>query len=58
MRRMRRDKPELFEEWTRQDKEREEETEVLIAAADAEGLPEQRFQRRLVEALSSRASNL
>ena len=31
MRRVRRDKPELFEEWTRRDKEREEETEALIA---------------------------
>lgn len=53
MRRVRRDKPELFEEWTRRDKEREEETEALIAAADAEGPPEVRFQRRLVEALRS-----
>ena len=53
MRRVRRDKPELFEEWTRRDKEREEETEALIAAADAEGPPEVRRQRRLVEALSS-----
>ena len=52
-RRVRRDKPELFEEWTRRDKEREEETEALIAAADAEGPPEVRSQRRLVEALSS-----
>ena len=53
MRRIRRDKPGLFEEWARRDKEREEETEALIAAADAEGPPAVRFQRRLVEALSS-----
>lgn len=51
MRRVRRDKPEMFEEWTRRDKEREEETEALIAAADAEGSPEERRHRRLVEAL-------
>jgi hypothetical protein len=51
--RVRKNKPELFEEWTRRDKEREDETEALIAAADAEGPPEVRFQRRLVEALSS-----
>lgn len=53
MQRVRKNKPELFEEWTRRDKELEEETEALIAAADAEGPPELRFQRRLVEALSS-----
>ena len=53
MRRVRREKPELFEEWTRRDKEREEEMEALIAAADAEGPPEARLRRRLVEALSS-----
>jgi hypothetical protein len=52
-RRVRRDKPELFEEWTRSDKEREEETEALIAAADAEGPPEVRLQRRLVADLNS-----
>jgi hypothetical protein len=53
MRRVRRDKPELFEEWTRRDREREEETEALIAAADAEGPREVRLQRRLVADLSS-----
>ena len=52
-RRVLRDKPELFQEWTRRDKEREEETEALIAAADAEGPPEVRLQRRLVDDLSS-----
>lgn len=52
-RRIRRDKPELFEEWIRRDKEREEETDALIAAADAEGPPEVRLQRRLVADLSS-----
>jgi hypothetical protein len=52
-RRVRRDKPELFEEWTRRDKEREEETEALIAAADAEGPPAVRLQRRIVDDLSS-----
>ena len=53
MRRVRRDKPELFEEWTPRDREREEETVALIAAADAEGPREVRRQRRLVAALSS-----
>ena len=53
MRRVRRDKPELFEKWTRRDKEREEEMEALIAAADAEGPPEVRLQRRIVDDLSS-----
>lgn len=51
MRRLRRDKPELFDEWTRRDKEREEEMEALIAAADAEGPPEVRRQRRIVDDL-------
>jgi hypothetical protein len=53
MRRVRRDKPEVFEEWTRRDREREEATEALIAAADAEGPPEVRLQRRIVDDLSS-----
>lgn len=52
-RRVRKNKPELFGEWTRRDEEREEELAVRIAAADAEGPPELRLQRRLVEALSS-----
>jgi hypothetical protein len=50
---VRKDKPELFEEWTRRDKEREEELDARIASADAEGPPEARLRRRLVEALSS-----
>lgn len=52
-RRVRKNKPDLFEEWTRRDKEREEELAARITAADAEGPPEVRLQRRLVEALSS-----
>lgn len=52
-RRVRRDKPELFDQWTRRDEEREEEMEALIAAADAEGPPEVRLQRGLVDDLSS-----
>jgi len=52
-RRVRKDNPELFEEWTRRDKERDEELTARIAAADAEGPPEVRRQRRLVDALSS-----
>jgi hypothetical protein len=52
-RRVRRDKPELFEEWTRRDREREDETEALIAAAEAEGPREVRLGRRLVDSLSS-----
>lgn len=48
-RRVRRDKPELFEEWTRRDREQEEE----LAALDAAGTPEERRRRRLVEALGS-----
>lgn len=51
--RVRRDKPELFEEWTGRDKEREDELDARIAAADAEGPPEVRRQRRLAETLSS-----
>lgn len=53
MRRVRRDKPELFDEWTRRGEEREEEMEALIAAANADGPPEVRLQRRLVDDLGS-----
>ena len=48
-RRVRDTNPELFEAWTRRDREQEEK----LAALDAEAPPEARLQRRLVEALSA-----